>query len=224
MRPLVRGALLLLAPLLLAADATEKVCANRTGEHRGLFFTFWKDGGGACLTLGAKGRYATRYQLGARQNMVTGVGWRRGSSTRTIAYRAARFDAGTNSYLTLYGWSIDPLIEYYVVDSWGTGFEPPGKDAVQLGTVESDGGTYRIYRTQRVQQPSIRGTQTFYQFWSVRTARRPIGRDSRVTFANHVAAWEKLGMSLGRMNYQVLATEGFGSTGASDITVWDDRS
>jgi len=204
------------------AEPPLEICANRTGVHNGLYFTFWKDGGDACITLGPKGHYATRYDLSGRKNMVTGKGWRVGSPTRTIGYRAARFDAGTNSYLTLYGWSVDPLIEYYVVDSWGSGFTPPGHDSPVLGTVVSDGGTYNIYKTTRVNQPSIRGRTTFHQYWSVRTERRPIGTDSRITFANHVQAWEKLGLKLGTMNYQVMATEGFGSVGGSDITVWQD--
>jgi endo-1,4-beta-xylanase len=128
--------------------------------------------------------------------------------------------AGANSYLALYGWSTDPLIETYVVESWGDSFTPPGGAAKVVGTVKSDGGTYTIYRTRRDRQPSIEGTATFDQYWSVRTARRPTGRASAITFANHVAAWRALGMKLGTMNYQVLATEGFGSNGASDVTVW----
>jgi endo-1,4-beta-xylanase len=107
-----------------------------------------------------------------------------------------------------------------VVDNWGSGFTPPGPEARPLGTVTSDGGTYTIYRTLRVRQPSIRGTRTFSQYWSVRTARRPIGGPATITFRNHVEAWRRLGMRLGRMNYQVLATEGFGSSGRSDVTVW----
>ena len=90
-----------------------------------------------------------------------------------------------------------------------------------IGTVVSDGGVYEIYRTERVQKPSIRGTQTFTQFWSVRTQPRPLGADAVITFANHVEAWERLGMRLGTMNYQVLATEGFGSVGRSEVTVWE---
>jgi endo-1,4-beta-xylanase len=209
-----------LASAASAAPPAQRVCSNLTGTHGGFFFTFWKDGGEACMTLGPKGRYGTRYDLAGRKNLVAGKGWRTGSPSRKIGYRAARFDAGANSYLTLYGWSVDPLIEYYVVESWGAGFKPPGHGSPVLGTVVSDGGTYEIYRTQRVKQPSIRGRQTFYQYWSVRTEKRPIGSAATITFSNHVNAWRKLGMKLGRMDYQVMATEGFGSTGGSDVTVW----
>jgi len=215
-----------LASLLLAATASSvpdrQVCTNQTGTHDGFFFTFWKSGGDTCMSLGKAGQYASRYALANRENLVLGKGWRTGSASRTIGYRAAAFDAGANSYLALYGWSTDPLIEYYVVDSWGSAFTPPGHDSPVLGTVTSDGGTYNIYRTRRVQQPSIRGTATFDQYWSVRTSRRPIGQDSRISFANHVAAWEALGMKLGTMNYQVMATEGFGSSGGSAVTVWQE--
>ena len=205
-------------PALPQTTATE-LCINAQVEHDGWFVTFWKDGGEACMGLGPGGSYTTRYTLSPRFNLVAGKGWRTGSPGRTVSYRADRFDAGANSYLTLYGWSVDPLVEYYVVDDWGSRFKPPGRGAQVLGIVETDGGTYEIYRTVREQKPSIRGTQTFDQFWSVRTERRPVGSDATITFANHVAAWREVGLDLGRMDYQVLATEGFGSDGASAIAI-----
>lgn len=216
----------LAAVILPAADMPDpterRICDNQTGMHRGHFFTFWKSGGDACMTLAQQGSYTADYRLAARENLVAGKGWRLGSQTRTIGYKVDRFEAGSNSYLTLYGWSVDPLIEYYVVEDWGSNFTPPGDGAKRLGTLRSDGGVYAIYRTQRVQQPSIRGTQTFHQYWSVRTQRQTFGKKRKITFANHVAAWRKVGMRLGRMDYQVLATEGFGSTGNSAVTLWQE--
>ena len=136
-----------------------------------------------------------------------------------MRYEARTFDPGTNGYLTLYGWSRDPLVEYYVVERWGD-FTPPG-DAAVLGTVESDGGTYRLSRTRRINQPSIEGTATFDQSWSVRTSMRPLGEEAVITFRNHVDAWRRVGLELGAMDYQVMATEGFGSEGRSAVIVWE---
>ncbi len=215
-------AALALAPLAASSAQGPVDCIRGTGTHDGYFYTSWRDSGSACMTLGEGGNYRVTWELGERGNLVVGKGWATGSADRRVGYRASTFEPGSNGYLTLYGWTTDPLIEYYVVDSWSADFTPPGEDAAVLGTVESDGGTYRIYRTQRVEKPSIRGTQTFYQYWSVRIEKRAQGGDNTITFANHVDAWRAHGLELGTMDYQVMATEGFGSSGRSDVAVWQE--
>jgi hypothetical protein len=215
----------LLAIALVTMQATapasaRTTCSNETGTHDGFYYTHWSDGGGsACITLGSDGNYS--YSWSDTGNFVGGKGWSTGRSDRTIGYNAGDYSPSGNSYLTLYGWSTGPLIEYYVVDSWGS-WRPPGGSSV--GTVSSDGGTYDLYRTQRVNQPSIQGTQTFYQYWSVRTSKRPQGQNNTITFQNHVDAWAARGWDLGSHNYQVMATEGYQSSGSSNVTVWEAGS
>ena len=136
----------------------QTVCSNQTGTHSGFFYSFWKDTGSACMTLGSGGNYDVNWNLGSG-NLVVGKGWSTGSSSRRVGYNAGIWQPYGNAYLTLYGWTRNPLIEYYVVDSWGT-WRPPG--GTSIGTVSSDGGTYNIYRTQRVNAPSIEGTQNFF--------------------------------------------------------------
>jgi endo-1,4-beta-xylanase len=126
---------------------------------------------------------------------------------------SANYQPNGNSYLCVYGWTKSPLIEYYIVDSWGS-WRPPG--GTSLGTVTSDGGTYDIYKTERVNQPSIEGNTTFFQYWSVRKEKRTSGT---ITVANHFAKWESLGMNMGALYEVSMTVEGYQSSGTADVTM-----
>lgn len=188
------------------------ITSNTTGTNNGFYYSFWTQGGGsASMDLGAAGNYSTTWSN--IQNFTAGKGWATGSPNRNVSFSGS-FNGGSNGYLAVYGWTRSPLIEYYVVENYGS-WTPPGGNS--LGTFTSDGGTYNIYQTTRTQQPSIDGTQTFQQFWSVRTSKRSSGT---VTFANHVNAWKNKGMNLGSSwAYQIMETEGYQSSGSSNITV-----
>ena len=199
----------------------QTVCSNQTGTNNGFFYSFFLSSGSACMTMTGNfggGNYSTTWSLGSNGNMVAGKGWNPGSTSRRVGYNAGNFSPGSNGYLALYGWSTNPLVEYYVVDSHGP-FTPPGGGAQSLGTVNSDGGTYNIYRVSK-SGPNILGNGPFTQYWSVRTSNRGQGSNNTITFANHVNAWRSHGMNLGTMNYQIMATEGFGSNGSSNVTTW----
>jgi endo-1,4-beta-xylanase len=203
-----------------SAVSAQTLTSNSTGTHDGYYYSFWKDSGNASMTLQPGGRYQSQWSNNTN-NWVGGKGWNPGSSSRVLNYAGYYgVNDSQNSYVAFYGWTRNPLIEYYVIESYGSYNPANCSGGTDYGSFQSDGATYNVRRCQRVNQPSIDGNQTFYQYFSVRNPKKGFGNISgTITFANHVNFWASRGLNLGNHDYQVLATEGYQSNGSSDLTV-----
>ena len=131
-------------------------------------------------------------------------------------------NASTNGgFIGVYGWSRNPsasknvekLIEYYIVDDW---FNDPqlGPIGTEHGSFQVDGATYKIYTNIQNEEPSIDGTKTFTQIFSVRQGRRTYGT---ISVTEHFKAWSRY-IAFGSMYEATFKVEAFGGNGNLDLT------
>lgn len=145
------------------------------------------------------------------QDFVVGRGWSTGDSSPITFSGSFSVTRGVG-LLSVYGWSTNPLVEYYIMEDAAN---PPQQGTIK-GTFQSDGGTYTVWEHQQVNQPSIQGTSTFNQYLSIRTSGRSSGT---ITVANHFKEWASFGMNLGQLNYQTLSVESWNGAGSAQLTV-----
>jgi endo-1,4-beta-xylanase len=136
--------------------------------------------------------------------------------------RSPNGTAGGYSYIGIYGWSKNPMIEWYIVDDWfGNGIMGPstmGGGAIKTGELTVDGATYFIYQATRPPgSGNIEGSNnSFPQFFSIRQSRRQCGT---ISITEHFKEWEKIGMKLGTNMYEAkFLVEAGGGTGWFDAT------
>jgi len=148
-----------------------------------------------------------------------------GNITVKFTYtRSGRSTAGNYSYIGIYGWSRSPLIEYYIVEDWfGNQWQ---SDTSSLGTAttggsvegsyELDDATYQVIKNTRYNSPSIDGTQTFTQYFSIRQTPRKSGT---ISVTEHFKEWTALGMPLGSSMYECkFLVEAGGGKGWLDLS------
>jgi endo-1,4-beta-xylanase len=214
---LIAGAAVTLTAAAVAlsspANAATQICSNQTGTNSGYYYQMWSAGtGSACITLNAGNSYSTSWSgIG---DFVAGVGWSTGSRN-TVSFSGSLNASGGTSLVSLYGWSTNPLVEYYVMENY---VGSPPTAGTYMGQTSSDGGTYNIYEHQQVNQPCITGNScTFQQYLAIRTS--PVSSGT-ITVGNFFNAWASHGMNLGTLNYEILATEAWGGgSGSSSITL-----
>lgn len=186
-----------------------------TGSDHGYFWTLYREGGSGSISFPNAGTYAGNFAISYSNvnDIVGGKGWNPGSSSRTIGYNIGAL-SGSYRFVGVYGWTTNPLIEYYVAEKGSAA------GGTNVGTVSSNGHTYSLYKQQRVNAPSIQGTKTFWQYKSS-WGGASTGKNGSVSMSNHWNAWKSKMGSMGSPNYQVFALEAWGNqSGYINATVW----
>lgn len=89
-----------------------------TGTNNGFFYSFYNSGSDSTVTYNNKAAGEFSVDWTNCDNFVAGKGWKTGSD-RSIKYSGTWNAAKVNSYVSVYGWTTSPLVEYYIVESFG---------------------------------------------------------------------------------------------------------
>ena len=207
---------------IVTVDAATVYTENKTGTIDGYDFELWKDRGNTSMTLLGAGSFSCEWSN--INNCLFRTGKKLGSTKKYQDYNGINiqydvdYSPNGNSYMCVYGWTEQPTVEYYIVETWGS-WRPPGQ-AQSLGTVYADGGAYDIYKTMRYDQPSIHGTETFAQYWSVRQQKPAMNGNNikgNISVSKHFEAWERAGLEMGKMYEVALNIEGYQSSGKATV-------
>jgi hypothetical protein len=203
-------------------------CSNSKGNAgSGYGYELWADGNGTgCMTV-----YGVDANFGASWNNVddflarAGLDYNQTQTHQEIGEITAEFaetktDEGGLTYIGIYGWTVNPLREFYIMEDWGSaekpgGFSSDGTPRDEVGTLEADGETYDVWKKTRENKPSIIGDATFDQYFSIRRTPRQCGT---ISVSEHFRKWEELGLSLGDFHEVKLLMEAQFNSGSIEFT------
>ncbi len=126
--------------------------------------------------------------------------------------------AGQYSYVGMYGWSVDPCVEWYVVDDSFNNMPINPGGTTNEGEVDIDGGTYIMYTRPTTGSGGTRcdGVTNWIQYYSVRKTARSCGQ---ISLTAHFDAWKGLGMELGNLLEAKIIVEVGGGVGRVDFPI-----
>jgi hypothetical protein len=194
---------------------------NATGTKDGYYYEFWMQQDKAkngSMTLNAGGTFTTQWTntfniLSRKGKKFDDTKSYKELGTMSVDFECNPYSPSGTSYLCVYGWTRNPLIEYYIVESWNN--YNPSSGGQSGGSVTIDGSSYTLAKGTRTNQPSIDGTSTFSQFFSVRQNKRTSGK---ISISEHFKAWEAKGWQLGKMNEVSFCVEGYDCSGNAAVT------
>ena len=202
-------------------------CSNGTsqkmGSAGGYDYELWSQNGAGSATMklnvSAENGGAFEVEWQGTINMLARTGKRWGSNStvtvQNVGNITSEFDVEWSSsdnvkYVSVYGWGyydqqdipsgFSNEIEYYIVQDRGS--YNPTSGGKKWGSAVIDGISYDFYTTDRIQQPSLSGTSTFKQYWSIPSNTSQHRTKGTISISKHFSEWAKVGMKMGKL-YEV---------------------
>lgn len=199
-------------------------------KHGGLDVIFWSNGGTASMNVNDDGTFSAEWDGRPNRNILFRSGKIFGRPTEIkhshgqIGEISMTFDAShsvdINSFLCVYGWTVQSTMEYYIIESWGSyqkGRNSPKAAFVAQYEIPGE-GTYDLFVShERVNQPSVfSSSDTFPQYITIRTEKRTSGI---ISVSEHFRQWEAAGLTHthGALYETALCIESWGSAGEAQV-------
>lgn len=183
-------------------------------------YEIWYQGGNNSMTYYEDGTFSAEWNSSNDFLARVGLKYKSDKTYQELSPISAdyKFTKGygnaSYSYIGIYGWTENPLSEYYITEDWFGGKPNPGN---RVGEVQVDGDTYDIYTNTRYNAPSILDhNETFTQYFSVRRNARQCGH---IDISAHMKAWEKFGFKGMLYEAKLLVEAGGGASGKIDFDV-----
>lgn len=202
-------------------------CSNGTSQKMGTAggydYELWSQNGAGSATMKLNvseengGAFEVEWQGTINMLARTGKRWGSNSSVtvQNVGNITSEFEVEWSSsdnvkYVSVYGWGyydqqdipsgFSNEIEYYIIQDRGS--YNPTSGGKKFGSAVIDGISYDFYTTDRIQQPSLSGTSTFKQYWSIPSNTSQHRTKGTISISKHFKAWADAGMKMGRL-YEV---------------------
>jgi endo-1,4-beta-xylanase len=206
----------------------KQYCSNMKGDAGGGYaYELWSNGTGTgCMTVyGVDANFSATWTNAGDFLARIGLGFDESKTPAQIGTLSADFaetktgDTGL-VYVGIYGWSVSPLREFYIIDDWGStkpaGVASDGTARTSEGSITVDGDAYDVWKHTQTNKPAITGdNETFDQYFSIRQTARQCGH---ISISEHFSQWATLGLQVGDLEEAKLLVEAQSSTGTIDFT------
>ena len=191
------------------------------GTASGLNWQLWSNGSGGSITTFSVPAFGAAWNSSGDFLARIGLEWgNSGKAVSSLGTVTAQFaetksgGGGNYSYIGIYGWSVNPCIEWYIVDDSYNGMSVNPGSTTNKGTVTIDGGSYILYTRPTTGTGGNRcgsSVTSWNQFYSVRKTARTCGQ---ISISDHFSAWSSAGMTLGSVLEASILIETGGGTGS----------
>jgi Glycosyl hydrolases family 11 len=198
---------------------------NASGKSGSLDWTIWSNGNGGSITTYDVPAFSASWKESGDLLARLGLQWDKSKTYDQYGTITAQFaakktgSAGQYSYIGIYGWSVTPCVEFYIVeDSYNMMPVNPGSTSGTFNTAtDIDGSAYVMYsrNTQGTGGSKCQGVNDWVQYYSIRKSARDCGI---ISVSEHFDAWKNNGWELGKMDQVQLLIEVGGGTGSIDFT------